>query len=162
MGSAKCPGEKEGWDNLIVDYRRMNSCTVRNAYPLPRIEESLAALGKSRYFSSLDPVAEKDQAKTAFITPMGHFDFCHMPYGLSAPDTFQQLMEHCLGDMNFETILIYLDDIIVAPTKEEHLRRLEQVLLWLEQFGLKLKPRMCHLLKTSLEYLGHVVSRERV
>lgn len=164
--------KKDGTIRFCVDYRRLNSCTVRDAYPLPRIEESLAALGKSQYFSTLDlasgywqvPVAEKDQAKTAFITPMGLFDFCRMPFGLSnAPATFQRLMERCLGDMNFEAILIYLDDIIVfAPTKEEHLHRLEQVLLRLEQFGLKLKPRKCHLLKISLEYLGHVVSREGV
>ncbi|XP_063820175.1 uncharacterized protein LOC135062022 [Pseudophryne corroboree] len=164
--------KKDGTIRFCVDYRKLNSCTVRDAYPLPRIEESLAALGNAKFFSTLDlasgywqvPVAPQDREKTAFVTPMGLFEFCRMPFGLNnAPATFQRMMERCLGDLNFEALLIYLDDIIVfAATLEEHFARLDRVLQRLEEYGLKLKPRKCHLLNSSLEYLGHVVSRDGV
>ncbi|XP_077127863.1 uncharacterized protein LOC143783344 [Ranitomeya variabilis] len=109
--------KKDGTLRFCVDYRKLNAHTVRDAYPLPRIEESLSALGRAKYFSTLDlasgywqvPMAEKDRAKTAFVLPMGLFEFNRMPFGLAtAPGTFQRLMEHCLGDLNFESVLIYL------------------------------------------------------
>ncbi|XP_075141571.1 uncharacterized protein LOC142217277 [Leptodactylus fuscus] len=164
--------KKDGSLRFCVDYRKLNAATVKDAFPLPRIEESLTALQRAKYFSTLDlasgywqvPVAEKDRQKTAFILPMGLYEFNRMPFGLTnAPGTFQRLMEHCLGELNFESILIYLDDVIVhAPTFEEHLRRLRQVLSRLRAHGLKIKPRKCHLFQTSIEYLGHEVSAEGV
>lgn len=164
--------KKDGSLRFCVDYRKLNAATVKDAFPLPRIEESLTALQRAKYFSALDlasgywqvPVAEKDKQKTAFILPMGLYEFNRMPFGLTnAPGTFQRLMEHCLGELNFESILIYLDDVVVhAPTFEEHLRRLRQVLSRLRAHGLKIKPRKCHLFQTSLEYLGHIVSAEGV
>ncbi|CAN2387863.1 Reverse transcriptase (RNA-dependent DNA polymerase), partial [Pristimantis euphronides] len=164
--------KKDGSIRFCVDYRKLNSCTIRDSYPLPRIEESLSALGKARYFSTLDlasgywqvPMAEQDREKTAFILPMGLFEFDRMPFGLSnAPGTFQRLMEKCLGDLNFESVLIYLDDIIVySHTFEEHLQRLEQVFDRLKKHGLKIKPKKCHLFQEEIEYLGHSVSKHGV
>ncbi|XP_069840942.1 uncharacterized protein [Dendropsophus ebraccatus] len=164
--------KKDGTLRFCVDYRRLNACTVRDAYPLPRIEESLAALGRAKFFSTLDlasgywqvPMAEKDREKTAFVTPMGLYEFLRMPFGLNnAPATFQRLMELCLGDLNFECLLIYLDDIIIFSSSfAEHLERLDVVLGRLEEHGLKLKPTKCHLFQKSIEYLGHVVTRQGV
>lgn len=164
--------KKDGNLRFCVDYRRLNSCTHRDAYPLPRVEESLMALGQAQYFSTLDlasgywqvPVREEDREKTAFITPLGLYEFNRMPFGLTnAPSTFQRLMERCLGDLNFDSVLIYLDDIIIfSKTFEDHLKHLDQVLSRLAQYGLKLKPEKCHLMKSKINYLGHVVEAKGV
>ncbi|XP_075719715.1 uncharacterized protein LOC142760414 [Rhinoderma darwinii] len=164
--------KKDGTLRFCIDYRRLNACTHRDAYPLPRVEESLTALRQAQYFTTLDlasgywqvPVREEDKEKTAFITPMGLFECNRMPFGLNnAPSTFQRLMEHCLGDMNFESIMIYLDDIVVySSTFPEHLGHLEAVLSRLTRFGLKLKPTKCRIARQKINYLGHVVSPEGV
>ncbi|PIK41666.1 Septin-8-A [Apostichopus japonicus] len=85
-------------------------------------------------------------------------------FGLTnAPATFQRLMEHCVGDMNYKKCLVYLDDVIIfSQTFEEHLERLSAVLKRLTDFGLKLKPSKCNLLQNSVTYLGHVVSEHGV
>ena len=164
--------KKDGSIRLCVDYRKLNSKTVRDAYPLPRIDEALDALGKAKYFSCLDltsgylqvKVAEKDQPKTAFTTPMGLFEYTRMPFGLvNAPATFQRLMSTVFSDMNFESILLYLDDVIVySSTVEEHISRLSQVFQRLRQHNLKLKPSKCHFLQRSVQYLGHIVSADGI
>ena len=164
--------KKDGSIRLCVDYRRLNSKTRRDAFPIPRIDEALDALGKAKYFSTLDltsgywqvKVAEKDQPKTAFTTPMGLYECARMPFGLqNAPATFQRLMTACLGEHNFESLLIYLDDVIVfSSTYKEHLQRLELVFQSLRRFGLKLKPRKCHLLQEKVNYLGHVISAKGI
>ncbi len=164
--------KKDGTMRMCVDYRRLNSKMVRDAYPLPRIEESLDALGGAKYFSCLDltsgylqvKVAEQDQPKTAFTTPMGLFEYTRMPFGLmNAPATFQRLMTTVLGDLNFTSVLLYLDDIVVfSSTVDEHIQRLQCVFSRLQEHGLKLKPAKCHLLKESVQYLGHIVSAEGI
>lgn len=164
--------KKDGNIRFCVDYRKINNITHKDAYPLPRIEESLTALGSAAYFSTLDltsgywqvPMAEEDREKTAFTTPMGLFEFNCMPFGLcNAPGTFQRLMEHCLGHKNFETVLLYLDDVIIySKSYEDHLKHLAEVFQVLIKHGLKVKPSKCHLLKPQVNYLGHVVSSEGV
>ena len=164
--------KKDGSIRLCVDYRALNARTVRDAYPLPRIDEALDALCHAKYFSCLDltsgyhqvKVASKDQPKTAFISPMGLYEFNRMPFGLTnAPATFQRLMTTVFGDMNFDSVLLYLDDIIVfSATVEEHVARLSKVFSRLREHGLKLKPSKCHLLQSSVKYLGHVVSTDGI
>ncbi len=164
--------KKDGSLRICVDYRKLNSCSTRDAFPLPRIEEALEALGQARFFSTLDlisgywqvEVAEHDKHKTAFSTPMGLYEANRMPFGLqNAPSTFQRLMTCCFGDLNFESLLIYLDDIIIfSRTFEEHLERLEVVFTRLRKHGLKLKPPKCSLLRKEVQYLGHVVSAEGI
>ncbi|XP_077384383.1 uncharacterized protein LOC144023007 [Festucalex cinctus] len=129
--------KKDGTLRLCIDYRKLNSCSTRDAFPLPRIEEALEALGQAKYFSTLDltsgywqvEVAEPDKHKTAFSTPMGLFEANRMPFGLqNAPSTFQRLMTCCFGDLNFTHLLIYLDDIIIfSKTFDQHLQRLQLV-----------------------------------
>lgn len=164
--------KKDGKIRLCVDYRKLNTRTIRDAFPLPRIDESLDALRKAKYFTSLDlmsgylqvQVAKEDQMKTAFTTPMGLYEYTRMPFGLmNAPATFQRLMNTVFGDMNLSEILIYLDDVIVfSSTLQEHLKRLESVFTRLRQHGLKLKPSKCHILQKEVKYLGHVVSENGV
>ncbi|XP_044146846.1 uncharacterized protein LOC122935145 [Bufo gargarizans] len=156
---------KDGTIHFCMDYCKINNVTHKDAYPLPRIEESLAALGSSAYFSTLDltsgfwqvPMAPEDEEKTAFTTPMGLFKFNYMPFGLcNAPGTFQRLMERCLGHKNFEIVFMYLDDVIVySKTYEEHLQHLAEVLQTLAKYGLKVEPSKCNLLEPQVKYLGH-------
>lgn len=164
--------KKDGSIRLCIDYRQLNSRTVRDAFPLPRIEESLDALGNASLFSTLDltsgywqvEMEEQDKHKTAFSTPTGLFECNRMPFGLqNAPATFQRLMSTCLRDLNLSTCLLYLDDIIVFSSSfEEHIQRLDKVFACLKQHGLKLKPSKCSLLQQKVKYLGHIVSAEGI
>ena len=164
--------KKDGGIRMCVDYRQLNAKTRKDAYPLPRIEESLDALAGAKWFSTLDlasgynqvPMAEKDIEKTAFCTPFGLFEFNRMPFGLcNAPGTFQRLMDRIFGDKSFHSLLLYLDDIVVFSTSfHQHLERLEMVLSRLQQHRLKLKLSKCHFFQAKVKYLGHVISAQGV
>lgn len=120
-----------------MDYRHLNAKTRKDAYPLPRIDESLDALGRARYFSAIDlasaynqvEVHPDDRHKTAFTTPMGLYEYNRMPFGLcKAPGTFQRLMQTIFREELLQILLVYLDDIIVySDTIGDHLKRLERV-----------------------------------
>lgn len=164
--------KKDGTLRFCVDYRKLNLLTHKDAYPLPRIEESLASLTNAKFFSTLDlhsgywqvQMAPKDREKTAFTTPMGLYEFDRMAFGLcNAPSTFQRLMQTCLGDQNQESLLIYLDDVIVfSPDFDTHLTHLDVIFSRLTSHGLKLKPSKCCLLRQEVQYLGHRVSNKGV
>lgn len=164
--------KKDGSTRFCIDYRKLNSITVKDAYPLPRIDESIDCLAGSKWFSTLDlasgywqvDMAEEDRRKTTFTTRNGLFQFKVMPFGLcNAPSTFERLMELELAGLQWVTCLVYIDDIIIfASTVDEHLTRLGQVLDRLRRANLKLKPRKCHLFKREVAYLGHVVSDKGV
>jgi transposase InsO family protein len=157
---------------MCVDYRQLNAKTKPDAYPLPRIEEVLDALGGAKYFSTIDlasaynqvEVNPTDRHKTAFTTPMGLFEYNRMPFGLSnAPATFQRLMQGIFRDDLLQILICYLDDIIVYSNDiEEHLERLETVFLKLKEHGLKIEPKKCDFFKPKVSYLGHVVSSEGI
>ena len=144
---------------FCVDYRKLNAVTHRDAYPLPRIDETLQALSGSQWFTTLDMlsgywqvgIAEKDREKTAFVTQEGLFEFNVMPFGLcNAPATFQRLMDFTLAGMLWSECLVYLDDVIVfGRTFEDHLRNLGLVLARLRTVGLKAKPSKCAFLSKS-------------
>lgn len=164
--------KKDSTLRLCVDYRQLNSKTRKDAFPLPRIEESLDALTGASWFSTLDlasgynqvPVTEKDKAKTAFCTPFGLFEWNRMPFGLcNAPSTFQRLMQRLFGDQQCQSLLLYLDDIVVfSTTVSQHLERLELVLNRLHSEGLKAKLSKCTFFQRKVKYLGHVVSDQGV
>ena len=161
----------QSW-RFCVDYRKLNAVTLQDAYPLPRIDESLDALSGSKYFSTLDltsgywqvPLDQDAQDKSAFTTRSGLWKWKVLPFGLtSAPATFQRLMEQVLHGLHWKTLLLYLDDVIViSPDFESHIQRLQDVFERLQDAGLKLKPSKCELLQDEVHYLGHVVSADGV
>lgn len=165
--------KKDGSLRFCIDFRKLNSKTVKDAYALPRMEEALETMAGCSWFSTLDlksgywqiEIDEADKAKTAFtVGPLGFFECNRMAFGLTnAPATFQRLMEHCMADLNFNKCIVYIDDIIIyARTFEEHLERLEAVFARLEKYGLKLKSSKCSFFKERVKYLGHVISQEGI
>ena len=164
--------KKNGRVRMCVDYRTLNRRTVPDQYTVPRVEDALACLSGAKWFSVLDlrsgyyqiPMSEADKEKTAFICPLGFFQFERMPQGISgAPATFQRVMEKAVGDMNLLEVLVYLDDLVVfGTTLEEHNQRLLKVLSRLKEEGLKLSLDKCQFCKTSVGYVGHIISQHGV
>ena len=162
--------KKDGTTRFCIDYRKLNLVTKGDCYPLPRMDDCFDSLSGAKWFSTLDlasgywqiPVHPKDREKTAFISKSGLYEFKVLPFGLSnAPSTFERCMESVLRNLQWQTCLIYLDDIIVfGKTFEEHIERLREVLCRLQQAGLKLKPSKCRLFKKSVLFLGHTISEE--
>lgn len=164
--------KKNGKIRMCVDYRTLNRRTTPDQYTVPKIEDALTCLNGSKWFSVLDlrsgyyqvPMSESDKEKTAFICPLGFYQFDRMPQGVSgAPATFQRIMEKTVGDMNLLEVLVYLDDLIVfGATLEEHEQRLLKVLDRLQEEGLKLSLDKCQFCQPSVSYVGHIVSQEGV
>ena len=164
--------KKDGSLRFCIDYRKLNSVTRKDAYPLPRVDDTLEALSGSKWFSTLDlicgywqvEIEEKDRHKTAFCTREGLFEFKVMPFGLcNAPAVFQRLMDLVLSGIQWERCLVYIDDIVImGKTFERHLQNLILVLERLRRAGLRLKPSKCSLFQEKVVYLGHVVTREGI
>ncbi|KAI7797198.1 hypothetical protein IRJ41_020208, partial [Triplophysa rosa] len=160
--------KKNGAIRMCIDYRTLNARTIPDQYTTPRIEDALDCLAGSRWFSVLDlrsgyyqiPMAEEDKEKTAFICPVGFFQYERMPQGITgAPATFQRLMEKAVGDMHLLQVIVYLDDIIVfGSTLEEHEERLLKVLDRLRESGLKVSIDKCQFCQPQVRYVGHIVS----
>ncbi len=158
---------------FCCDFRFLNAKTIRDAYPLPRIDESITRLGCACYFTTLDlgsafwqvPLREEDRPKTAFACELGLFQWKVMPFGLSnATATFQRLMSKVLMDVAQSygnLVMCYVDDVIIATsTIDQHIDRIGEVLSCLRRAGLKCKPSKCELLKTSIKYLGRIIDGE--
>ena len=163
--------KKDGSLRFCVDFRQLNAATVKDAHPLPRIDDLLDALRGAKWFSTLNlksgywqvPITEQDKAKTAFRTSSGQlFEFNQVPFGLcNAPATFSRLMDRVLAGLHWETCLFYLDDIIVfSSTWEEHLARLHEVFERLRHAKLKLGAAKCTFAAKEVSYLGHRVTEE--
>jgi len=155
---------------LCIDFRKVNSHTVKDAYPIPNMEETRDAVGGATMFSSLDmssgywqiPLRSEDRQKTAFAALNGLFQFRVMPFGLcNAPSTFQRLMNALLSGLTWEQCLVYLDDIIVfANNFETHIQRLENVFKRFEASKLKLNPDKCKFCMEELPFLGYILSNK--
>jgi hypothetical protein len=152
---------------MCIDYRALNRVTVKNAYPLPRIEECLDRLGKAMFLTTLDltsgywqvRIEDKDIPKTAFNTRYGKYEFLVMPFGLTnAPATFQTLMNQILRPYIDKFVLVYLDDILIySNSAEEHLEHLRLVLQALREAKLYVRPKKCTFNQPEVEFCGHIV-----
>jgi transposase InsO family protein len=164
--------KKDNTKRFCIDYRKLNLVTVKDAYPLPRVDDTLDKLSGSKWFSSLDltssywqiEVAPEDRCKTAFSIGTALHEFRVMPFGLcTAANTFERLAELVLSGLTWKSCLVYLDDIVVfSSTFEEQLSRLQEVFSRLSKASLKLKPKKCVLFQKKISYLGHIVSEHGV
>ena len=141
----------DGDERMCVDYRALNAIFRTYIWPMPRIDDILAKLGKAKFFTTLDLRSgyhhiawDKDAIKkTAFVTPFDKYEYLKIPFGLAqAPSYFQNLMNKVLNGLNFT--LAYLDDIIIfSETAEQHLKHIQIVLNRPSQAKLKLKKSKC-------------------
>ena len=164
--------KKDGSLRLCIDYRWLNKITIKDKFPLPRIDDTIEALYGSRYFSTLDLISgywqieieEADKHKTAFICELGLFEFNRMPFGLTnAPSTFQRAMNNIFREILYKYVVVYLDDIIIySKTFEEHLKHLAEVFALLKAAGMRLKRAKCEFFKKEIEYLGYIISKEGI
>ena len=162
--------KKDGSLRMCIDYRALNKITVKNRYPLPRIDDLLDKLQGSKFFSSLDlsqgyhqiKITDEDVPKTAFNTHIGHFEFRVLSFGLTnAPATFQTVMNGIFGGLRY--CLVYLDDILIFSNSEkEHREHLRAVLQLVREHRLYCKLSKCAFLQKEVEYLGHIVSHEGI
>ncbi|UYV80689.1 hypothetical protein LAZ67_19001400 [Cordylochernes scorpioides] len=160
--------KKTGDHRLVVDYRRLNIQTVKDKFPLPRIDDLLEGLRNAKFFTTLDlahgylqiPLTDKAKLKTAFITPDDTGQFERMIFGLAnAPAEFQRLMHTVLGPLLNKKAFCYLDDVII-PAKDwrEMIERLREVLERIRSAKLTLKPSKCEFGRREVEFLGYVIS----
>ena len=165
--------KKTGEIRLCVDFRKLNAISIRDSFPLPRIEEALQAVQAAIWFTSFDlaqgylqlAMEEEDIQKTAFRAgSSGLYEFTRMPFGLTnAGASFCRLMEMCIGDQQYVTLLFYLDDICVfAETADQMLDRVQLVFNRLKEFNLKIKPKKSYFFQAEVGFLGHVLSKKGV
>ena len=164
--------KKDGTTRFCIDYRKLNEATRKDAYPLPRIEDCLESMSGAKFFCTLDlasgywqvKMAQQDREKTAFATHIGLFQWNVMPFGLTnAPATFERLMDKVLKGLIGKACMVYLDDVIVfGKTFEETVANLRLILERMREHNLMLKPKKCHLFKTHVNFLGHIISAEGI
>ncbi len=162
----------DGSKRMVIDYRALNSATVRNRYPLPKVDELFDQLQGARYFSTIDlrtgywqiRMAADAVEKTAFTSRHGHFEWLVLPMGLTnAPAEFMALMETTFREELNKFVLCFLDDILVySKTLEEHERHLRAVLDRLRAKKLHAKISKCEFFRAEVEFLGHYVGRAGV
>ena len=163
---------------LCIDYQKVNALQPEvkrtdkgtgclSLYPLPKIDEMFSKLGGATIFSTIDlhsgyyhiGLTRESRAKSAFVVPMGRWQFKRTPFGLSQAQAYFQLLidKVLMGCSGFA--MGYLDDIIIfSKTEEEHLQHLEEIFIRLRKFGLKMKHEKCCFFKKHIQYLGHLVS----
>lgn len=157
---------------VVIDYRKLNEVTIGMNYPLPLITELLDALGKAKYFSTLDLasgyyqilVHPEDREKTAFSALGKHYEYKRLPMGLkNSPVEFVRLMNNVLSGLTGIKCLCYLDDIIIfGSSVDEHNARLREIFQRLREHNLKLQPDKCEFLRPEINFLGHIITSEGV
>lgn len=162
--------KKDGSTRMCVDYRQLNNITIKNKYPLPRVDELLNRLSGKKYFSKLDlqsgyhqiRMAVGDEHKTAFRTRYGSFEFLVLPFGLTnAPSTFMAMMQDILKPYLDEFCISFLDDIcIYSDSLEEHHQHVHKIMKLLADNKLFVKKSKCEMFRQSIEFLGYKISHD--
>ncbi|GJT84048.1 putative reverse transcriptase domain-containing protein [Tanacetum coccineum] len=160
--------KKDGSFRMCIDYRELNKLTVKNRYPLPRIDDLFDQLQGSQFFSKIDlrsgyhqlRVHEDDIPKTVFRTRYGHFEFTVMPFGLTnAPAVFMDLMNRVCRPYLDKFVIVFIDDILIySKTREEHVEHLRLVLGLLKKEKLYAKFSKCEFWLREVQFLGHVIN----
>ena len=160
--------KRDGTTRLCVDYRKLNDVTIKNKYPLPKIEDLFDQMNGARVFSKIDlrtgyhqlKIRETDIPKTAFTTRYGLFEYTVMSFGLTnAPAYFMNLMNKIFMEYLDKFVVVFLDDILIySMTEEEHAEHLRLVLETLREHQLYAKLSKCEFWLSKVAFLGHVVS----
>ncbi|GBG84966.1 hypothetical protein CBR_g39429 [Chara braunii] len=171
------PKKAEGI-RICIDYRKLNDITIKDVYPLPRIDELLDAIGSARFFSKFDVrhvfhhllVREEDRPKTAFVLFEGTRQWVRCPMGIcNAPTTFQRAMNMAFQNFMRKTrlgqsiinycVIVYMDDILVySSSYEGHVQHIEWTLHALRDAGFKVSLEKCQFFLTTISFLGHVLT----
>ena len=170
--------KKKSW-RPVGDYRALNKTTVRDTYPLPFLHDFSLSLHGTAVFSRLDlkdaffqiPISKEDIPKTCVTTPFGAFEFTRMNFGLcGAAQSFQRFIDGILSDLKVPNpdgstrnplIFAYIDDILIASADiEQHKEDLDTLFKQLAEYGLKLNVRKCEFFKSSIDFLGHTLSKD--
>ncbi|KAI3712629.1 hypothetical protein L1987_71189 [Smallanthus sonchifolius] len=164
--------KKDGTFRMCIDYRELNKVTIKNSYPLPRIDDLFDQLQGSSFYSKIDlrsgyhqlRVREEDISKTAFRTRYGHYEFMVMPFGLTkAPAVFMDLMNHVCKPYLDQFVIVFIDDILIySKNKEEHEEHLRLILELLKREQLYAKFSKCEFWIREVQFLGHVVNEKGI
>ena len=164
--------KKDGSYRYCVDFRRLNCVTVKEHYPVPRVEDMIDTLAGVKFFSTLDLISAyhafeihpDDRGKTAFSTKQGHWQWKSVPFGLcNAAPFFVRQIASLLAGMTWEELLAFFDDVLVfSPTFAKHCESLDRALTLIEEAGLKVKPEKCRILPQCVPFVGHILSAQGV
>ncbi|GKC92141.1 putative reverse transcriptase domain-containing protein, partial [Tanacetum coccineum] len=164
--------KKDGSFRMCIDYRELNKLTVKNRYPLPRIDDLFDQLQGSSFYSKIDlrsgyhqlRVREEDIPKIAFRTRYGHYEFQGMPFGLTnAPAAFMDLMNRVCKPYLDKFVIVFVDDILIySKNKKEHKEHLKQILELLKKEELYAKFSKCEFWIPKVQFLGHMIDSEGI
>lgn len=157
---------------MVIDFRKLNDITISDTYPIPDISNTIASLGNSKYFTTLDltsgfhqiKMKEQDIPKTAFSTMNGKYEYTRLPFGLkNAPAIFQRMIDDVLREYIGKICYVYIDDIIIfGKTEEEHLKNVETIFNKLEKCNLKVNLDKTEFLKEETEFLGYLITNKGI
>jgi hypothetical protein len=164
--------KKDDTLKLCIDYRQLNKVTIKNNYPLPRIDDLLEQLRGATIFSKIElrseyhqvQIKDDDIHKNFFRTRYGHYEFVVVTFGITnAPTTFMCLMSNVLSKFLDIFVLVFIDDILIySKNREEHEEHLKLVLQVIREHQLYVKFSKCEFFQKQVHYLGHVISKEVV
>jgi hypothetical protein len=159
--------KKDGTNRFCVDFTKLNAITVRDQYPLPRIDDIFDHLSDSEYFTTLDfksgyfqvPLDKRDRPKTAFSTRDSRYQFTVLPQGVTnGPPTFQRIVNRILGTSRWKYSLAYLDDVVIySRSFSEHLKHLDDILTRLNEANFRLNIDKCKIARQTIRFLGHQI-----
>ena len=164
--------KRDGSVRWCIDYRGLNKVTVKDVFPLPLVDDCLDTLAGNVWFSRLDAnsaywqinIKPEDRHKTAFHTRYGLFEHVKMGFGLcNAPASYARVMNLVLRGLNWKTLLAFLDDVLImGKSFDDHLENLDAALKRFRKFGLKLKPKKCIFFQKEVEFLGRLISNDKL